>query len=82
MKRVNTEPVFAVQLDAFGNQEKIDVTKFSMKVLCSEPGCLELRYVLPQDMLQVAYCKPHARLRRLQYRARLAREKRSNARPS
>lgn len=75
--KVSAEPVFYTQLDAFGNQEKVDVTKYSMKVLCAEPGCMQLRYVLPQDRLQSEYCKPHARKHRLAYRAAKAKEKRA-----
>lgn len=73
----NKEPVFATQLDAYGRLEKVDVSKYCAKVLCDESGCTQVRYVCPQDKLQVSYCKPHARKHRLASRARRARERRA-----
>jgi hypothetical protein len=70
------EPMFAVQEDAYGNKEKIDVTIYSIRVICTYPGCLRVRYVKPQDRCQSILCKPHARKARLESRAKHARDKR------
>lgn len=72
MKAKSREPVFTNQADRFGKPEKIDITKYSVKLICKEPGCMELRYIQPQDRGQVVYCKPHARKYRLASRARRA----------
>lgn len=78
----NVPPVFETQLDEYGHTEKIDVSKFKVKVLCSEPECFSFRFVKEQDAWQSRYCKPHTRMHRLRYRATKAKEKRANDRKS
>lgn len=78
----NKEPVFMAQLDAFGKPEKVDITKYSIKIMCSEPGCMQIRYINPQDRFQVKTCKPHSRAARLKSRASRARDKRKNSKSS
>jgi hypothetical protein len=73
-----TEPKFATQYDAFGQLEKVDVSRYCFKIICKEPGCFQIRYVLGQDRSQSHYCKLHARMYRLKSRARRARDKRKN----
>lgn len=75
-----SEPVFMSQQDAFGKQEKVDVTKYSIKIMCNEPGCLQIRYIHPQDRFQAKMCKPHSRIARLKSRAERARNTRKNNR--
>jgi hypothetical protein len=72
-----SEPVFLTQKDASGQPEKVDVTRLSIKVVCSEPECAEIRYIHPQDKAQSKFCKPHARLHRLASRAKRARDRRA-----
>lgn len=67
------EAVFVSQLDDFSRPEKVDITKYCFKVICKEPGCFKVRYVLPQDKTKVQFCKPHARAKRLANRAERAR---------
>lgn len=78
----NKEPVFMAQLDAFGKPEKVDITKYSIKIMCNEPGCMQIRYINPQDRFQVKTCKPHSRVARLKSRAERARNKRKSNKSS
>lgn len=71
------EPVFETQLNQDGKYEKVDTTKYSRRVLCSVPGCFQVRYVLPQDHLKVTLCKPHALEARRKYRADYMKKKRA-----
>jgi hypothetical protein len=74
---VNTNtPKFATQLNEEGAAEKVDISVYIYKVLCSEPGCFQVRYLMAQDKSQTKYCKPHARMFRLRDRAARARNKR------
>jgi hypothetical protein len=73
------EPTFETQLDYDGRPEKVDITKQSVRVLCSEPGCFQVRYVHAQDAFQSDRCKPHARAARLKSRAERARIKRKSS---
>ena len=68
---------FAVHHDEFGVYEKVDLSKFCFKVLCKEPGCMQIRYVTPQDKTQVKYCKPHTRMHRLRQKALKAKVRRA-----
>jgi len=77
MNKKQKEPVFADQVDQFGNNEKIDITRFCIKLVCSVPDCSNIRYVCPQDRTQVTFCKIHARANRLRSRASRARVSRS-----
>lgn len=77
MKPKSREPIFATQLDMYGQPEKIDITKYSVKLICKEPGCISIRYIQPQDKGEVSYCKPHARKARLASRARRAKKSRA-----
>lgn len=54
------EPEFATQHDDYGNLEKIDISKYDFRVICSTPGCKRIRYVKSQDRFQVEKCKPCA----------------------
>jgi hypothetical protein len=72
-----TEPTFALQPDEYGNFEKVDTSKYSCKIICNEPTCLQIRYVLPQDRTQVKFCKKHTRLYRLAVRAERAKRYRA-----
>lgn len=76
----SVEPQFKTQLDALGSKEKVDTSVFNFKVLCAEPGCVQIRYIRSQDRSQVDYCKPHARKHRLESRARRARANRASKR--
>lgn len=78
MEKPLNEPIFATQLDAEGKPEKVDITKQSIRVICSEPGCFQVRYVHPQDRHQSKHCKPHSRVARLKSRAERARNKRKS----
>lgn len=82
MESRNKEPQFATQLDNFGKVEKVDITKQSIRILCSEPGCFNARYIHPQDRWQVKLCKPHSRAARLKSRATRARNKRKQSKIS
>ncbi len=73
------EPIFVTQLDFFGNEEKIDISRFRVKIPCSHKDCLNIRYILPQDKNQVRYCKPHTKVLRDEKKARKARERRAKA---
>lgn len=79
-KKLPKEPVFESHLNEDGKYEKVDVTKYSMRVLCSVPGCLQIRYVLPQDYRNVKYCKPHALEARRKYRSEYMKSKRRKKR--
>lgn len=70
------EPNYKTQKDDRGYDEKVDVSVYTVKVVCTEPGCVEIRYVKPQDASQVVYCKPHTREHRKAYRAEFMRNKR------
>jgi hypothetical protein len=70
------EPEFATQLDAYSKLEKVDITKYRIKIMCDEPGCMQIRYINPQDRHQVKKCKPHSRVARLNSRASRARDRR------
>lgn len=72
-----TEPNFQTQEDEYGNLEKVDISKFSRKIVCGESGCMRVRYVKAQDATQTKYCKPCTRKRRLASRALRARERRA-----
>jgi hypothetical protein len=62
------EPLFVTQVDASGKMEKIDMSKYSLQIFCQEPGCTNVRYVLPQDRYQVKLCKRCQKLLRLRKR--------------
>jgi hypothetical protein len=70
------EPKFAVQLNEDGIAEKVDTSIYYIKMVCSEPGCFQVRYLRGQDQSQCTHCKPHAHLFKLRRRAARAREKR------
>ena len=70
-------PKFATQLDENKQPEKVDISKFSYKIICKEPGCFQIRYVQGQDRTQTRYCKSCARIYRLRARAERARNKRA-----
>jgi hypothetical protein len=72
----DNEPQFKSQMDPYGKAEKVDVTVYNFKVMCSEPGCMEVRYIKAQDRAQVKHCKPHSRMARLRSRAMRARANR------
>lgn len=70
------EPEFEMQMNEFDKPEKIDISEYTIKIMCAEPDCLRIRYIKPQDAKQVKLCKLHARLLKLRSRAQHTREKR------
>lgn len=75
-----TSVTFGEQKDAYGQTEKVNLSMFSIQVVCHEPGCFQIRYIRPQDRSQVKYCKPHAKVARDRYRAEHMKRKRSDKR--
>lgn len=72
------EPEFSSQLDENGNVERIDITTYSIKIMCAAEGCVQIRYIKPQDKSQVTLCKVCSRKARLKVRAERARNRRKN----
>ncbi len=75
----SNEPDFAEQLDSDGVLEKVDITEYSIKIICGNAGCENIRYIKMQDKHQVKLCKPCARKYKLAKRAAAARNKRRDS---
>lgn len=74
------EPRFAVQLNEDGIAEKVDTSIYFIRMVCSEPGCFQVRYLRGQDQSQCVHCKPCARMFKMRGRAMRARNKRAKKR--
>jgi len=66
------------QMDSDNKREEVDVSKYSIKIICHEPGCFHIRYIRPCDRAKVRFCKPHQVIYRLRYRAEFMRDDRRN----
>ena len=70
------EPTYVTQRDYFGCNEVVDVTVYNIKIMCSSPGCFQMRYIKSSDRQQSTMCKPCSRIARLKSRAKRARDAR------